>query len=152
VYFIGLLSDGGVDTHISHLNAFCNAVKQANLQQNQVFIYAYIYVRDTYLKGVLGYRFELDNCLTTSNSIAASEIDRYYAIEGNNRWERVKETYDLLTKGVGTPVTDLKEAIKASYAEGITDEFIKPIIISDAEGKPLATIQDGDVVFCYNFR
>lgn len=152
VHFIGLLSDGGVHAHISHLKALCDAAKQAGLQQDQVFIHAFMDGRDTDPKGGLAYIEDLQNHLAHSTGTVASAIGRYYAMDRDNRWERVKETYDLLTKGIGTPVTDLKEAIKASYADGTTDEFIKPIIISDADGKPLATIQDGDVVFCYNFR
>lgn len=152
VHFIGLLSDGGVHAHIDHLKALCNAAQKAEIPQDQVFIHAFMDGRDTDPKGGLGYIEELQDHLAHSTGRIASAIGRYYAMDRDNRWERVKETYDLLTKGVGKPSTDIKQAIKASYDEGITDEFIKPIVMTDADGKPLATIQEGDVVFCYNFR
>ncbi|QBQ42156.1 2,3-bisphosphoglycerate-independent phosphoglycerate mutase [Sphingobacterium psychroaquaticum] len=152
VHFIGLLSDGGVHAHIDHLKALCDATKKANLGDNQVFIHAFMDGRDTDPNGGLGYIEQLEQHLQNSNGKIASAIGRYYAMDRDNRWERVKETYDLLTQGIGTPSTDLKKSIQASYDQGITDEFIKPIVMTDASGEPLTRIQPGDVVFCYNFR
>jgi len=152
VHFIGLLSDGGVHAHINHLKALCDASKVAGLTQDQVFIHAFLDGRDTDPNGGLGYVQQLQNHLTTSNGTIASAIGRYYAMDRDNRWERVKEAYDLLVKGVGTPSTDLIQSIKNSYANGVTDEFIKPIVMVDSNNTPVATIQEGDVVFCYNFR
>lgn len=152
VHFIGLLSDGGVHAHIEHLKALCDAAKTAELTDEQVFIHAFLDGRDTDPNGGLGYIQDLQRHLATSTGTIASAIGRYYAMDRDNRWERVKETYDLLTKGLGTPTQDLTQAIRDSYAAGITDEFIKPIVMTNAQGEPTATIQDGDVVLCYNFR
>lgn len=152
VHFIGLLSDGGVHAHINHLKALCDAAGAASLNQDQVFVHAFLDGRDTDPNGGLGYVQELEDHLSHSTGKIASVIGRYYAMDRDKRWERVKQAYDLLTKGVGTPTRDIQAAIKASYHEGVTDEFIKPIVVTDAVGAPLAKIQDGDVVFCFNFR
>lgn len=152
VHFIGLLSDGGVHAHITHLKALCDAAKVADLTNDQVFIHAFLDGRDTDPNGGLDYVKDLENHLTVSTGTIASAIGRYYAMDRDNRWERVKETYDLLTKGVGQPSSNLQESIKESYRNGVTDEFIKPIVIANHDGSPKATIQEGDVVFCYNFR
>ena len=152
VHFIGLLSDGGVHAHINHLKALCDAAKVAELTKEQVFIHAFLDGRDTDPNGGLDYIKELESHLVSSSGTIASAIGRYYAMDRDNRWERVKETYDLLIKGIGTPSTDLQASIKASYANDVTDEFIKPIIMTDELGRPLALIEEGDVVFCYNFR
>ena len=152
VHFIGLLSDGGVHAHIDHLKALCDAAQHNGLGNDQVFIHVFTDGRDTDPKGGLGYISDIQNHLTHSVGTIASAIGRYYAMDRDKRWERVKQTYDLLTKGIGSSTTDIKQAIEESYAAGITDEFVKPIVVSDANGAPLATIQEGDVVFCYNFR
>jgi len=152
VHFIGLLSDGGVHAHINHLKALCDAAKVANLTNEQVFIHAFLDGRDTDPNGGLGYVKDLENHLTHSVGRIASAIGRYYAMDRDNRWERVKETYDLLTKGIGSPTTDLNQSIKTSYENGVTDEFVKPIVVVGEDNQPLAKIEAGDVVFCYNYR
>ncbi len=152
VHFIGLLSDGGVHAHINHLKALCDAAKIAGLTSEEVFIHAFLDGRDTDPNGGLNYVKEIESHLATSVGTIASAIGRYYAMDRDNRWERVKETYDLLIKGIGTPSTDLQASIKASYANEITDEFIKPIVMNNENGDPVALIEEGDVVFCYNFR
>lgn len=152
VHFIGLLSDGGVHAHIDHLKSLCDAAQAAGLSNEQVFIHAFLDGRDTDPNGGLGYVADLERHLLHSTGTIASAIGRYYAMDRDNRWERVKETYDLLTKGVGTASTDLLTSIKKSYEAGVTDEFIKPIVMVDAANNPVAVIQEGDVVFCYNFR
>lgn len=152
VHFIGLLSDGGVHAHINHLQALCDSAKVAGLTNEQVFIHAFLDGRDTDPNGGLGYVQKLENHLTESVGTIATAIGRYYAMDRDNRWERVKEAYDLLTKGKGTPSNNLEQSIKESYENGVTDEFIKPIVMVDANDNPIATIQEGDVVFCYNFR
>lgn len=152
VHFIGLLSDGGVHAHINHLKALCDAAQVAELSSEQVFIHAFLDGRDTDPNGGLGYVKELEDHLTHSVGTIASAIGRYYAMDRDNRWERVKEAYDLLIKGTGNSSTNLADAIQESYDQGITDEFVKPIIMVDANNKPLATIEEGDVVFCFNFR
>jgi len=152
VHYIGLLSDGGVHAHIDHVKALCDASKAAGLSSEQVFIHAFMDGRDTDPNGGIQYVKSLTDHLSHSVGTIASAVGRYYAMDRDNRWERVKVAYDLLTKGVGTPSTDLPESIQQSYDNGITDEFLKPIVMVDADGKPLVTIQEGDVVFCFNFR
>lgn len=152
VHFIGLLSDGGVHSHISHLKALCDAAQVANLTNEQVFIHAFLDGRDTDPNGGLHYMQDLLQHLTHSVGTVASAIGRYYAMDRDNRWERVKQAYDLLTHGIGTPTTNILETIEASYQAEVTDEFLKPVVVVNAEGGPTATIQEGDVVICYNFR
>ncbi|TDS12395.1 2,3-bisphosphoglycerate-independent phosphoglycerate mutase [Sphingobacterium paludis] len=152
VHFIGLLSDGGVHAHITHVKALCDAAQQANLKNDQVFIHAFMDGRDTDPNGGLGYVRDLEAHLTHSTGQIASAIGRYYAMDRDNRWERVKEAYDLLTKAVGTSTNNLQQAIEDSYADGVTDEFIKPIVVVDDAGQPVAKVEEGDVVFCFNFR
>jgi 2,3-bisphosphoglycerate-independent phosphoglycerate mutase len=118
---------------------------------DQVFIHAFTDGRDTDPKSGLGFIQELESHLKQSVGRIASVTGRYYAMDRDKRWERVKLAYDALTKGVGTPVTDAASAISAAYADNITDEFIKPAIITEQE-KPIAVIEEGDAVICFNFR
>lgn len=152
VHFMGLLSDGGVHAHIEHLKALCDAAQAADLGEDQVFIHAFLDGRDTAPTGGLGYVQDLQHHLQHSRGKLASVIGRYYAMDRDNRWERVKECYDLLTKGTGVATQNIQATIEASYAAGITDEFFKPAVLTDNQGVALATIQEGDVVFCFNFR
>ncbi len=152
IHFIGLLSDGGVHAHIDHLKALCDAAQAAAFGNDQVFIHAFLDGRDTDPNGGVGYIRDLQNHLTHSVGTIASAIGRYYAMDRDNRWERVKEAYDLLTRGFGTPSTDLIASIEASYQQEITDEFLKPVVMVNADGSPKAVIKDGDVVICFNFR
>ena len=150
LHLIGLVSDGGVHSHINHLEALCDIAQENKL--TDVFIHAFTDGRDTDPKGGLNYLNNLNEHLKHSTGKIASVIGRYYAMDRDKRWERIKIAYDLLVNGIGHTTTDYAEAIKASYADGITDEFIKPIIITGADSKPIATIQDGDAVICFNFR
>ena len=150
VHFIGLVSDGGVHAHIEHLKALCDAAGEQEL--TEVFIHAFLDGRDTDPNSGLGFIKDLNHHLETSTGKIASLIGRYYAMDRDTRWERVKLAYDLLTKGVGEQVTDPIAAIEKSYQEGITDEFIKPIVVSNADGTPTAVIQPDDVVICFNYR
>ncbi len=152
VHFIGLLSDGGVHAHTSHLRGLCDAAKQAGLSSEQVFIHAFLDGRDTDPNSGKGYVNDLLNFLPTSTGTLASVIGRYYAMDRDNRWERVKLAYDVMVKGTGEFSTDILGAIQASYDAAVTDEFIKPIVVSADGVHPTATIQEGDVVFCTNFR
>lgn len=152
VHFMGLLSDGGVHAHINHLMALCDAAKTAGLTSEQVFIHAFLDGRDTDPNGGISYVNALNEHLQQSTGTIASAIGRYYAMDRDNRWERVQEAYNLLTQGIGIPSEDLLASIKESYSQGVTDEFVKPIVMVDAKGKPKATIQEGDVVICFNFR
>jgi 2,3-bisphosphoglycerate-independent phosphoglycerate mutase len=150
VHFIGLVSNGGVHAHINHLKALCDAAKEQGL--DDVFIHAFLDGRDTDPQSGLGFIKELNTHLQTSSGKIASLIGRYYAMDRDSRWERVKQAYDLLTAGVGTKTSDVEAAIGQSYKDGITDEFIKPIVVVNPEGQPMATIQADDVVICFNYR
>ncbi|QJB34709.1 2,3-bisphosphoglycerate-independent phosphoglycerate mutase [Chitinophaga oryzae] len=150
LHLIGLVSNGGVHSHIEHLKTLTTIAKAQGLEK--VFIHAFTDGRDTDPKSGLGFLEDLQAHLQQSTGKIASVIGRYYAMDRDKRWERVKLAYDALVHGTGTGTHDLLTAIKASYAEGVTDEFIKPIIVQDEAGAPLATIQDGDAVLCFNFR
>jgi len=145
-----LVSDGGVHAHINHLMALCDAAKENGLAD--VFVHAFLDGRDTDPNGGLNYITTLDKHLANSAGKIASVVGRYYAMDRDNRWERVKLAYDLMVNGIGEKFTNPELAIQQSYAEGITDEFIKPVVITDGEGNPTATIKEGDVVICFNYR
>lgn len=150
IHFIGLVSDGGVHAHINHLKGLCDAANEQGLKD--VFVHAFLDGRDTDPNSGLGFIKDLDQHLKTSTGKIASLIGRYYAMDRDSRWERVKQAYDLITKGVGEHAQDPIAAIEKSYAEGITDEFIKPIVLTENDGKAIATIQPDDVVICFNYR
>lgn len=150
VHFIGLLSDGGVHSHIEHLKGLCTIANNAGVKN--LFIHAFTDGRDTDPKGGVGYLKELQQHLDQTTGKIASVIGRYYAMDRDKRWERVKLAYDLLVNGVGEKTTDIISAVEKSYAADVTDEFIKPIVHVDSNNQPLATIAEGDVVLCFNFR
>lgn len=150
VHFIGLLSDGGVHSHIHHLKGLCQASNRLGL--TKVFIHAFLDGRDTDPKSGLGFVEDLENYIAQTPIKLASVVGRYYAMDRDNRWERVKQAYDVMVHGVGDHTTDVKNAIKASYLKDVTDEFMQPIVHTDANGQPIAVIKDGDVVICFNFR
>ena len=150
VHLIGLLSDGGVHSHIKHLEGLCTIAKNNSIQN--LFVHAFMDGRDTDPKGGKGYLIDLQKHLSKTTGKIASVIGRYYAMDRDKRWERVKLAYDLLVKGVGGKSSDVIKAVENSYAAGVTDEFIKPIVVTDVSGKPLAVIQEGDIVLCFNFR
>lgn len=150
VHFIGLLSDGGVHSHTSHLKAMCDATQ--NIGLDQVFVHAFMDGRDTDPKSGHGFLSGLQQHIAGSTVKLASVIGRYYAMDRDKRWERVKLAYDLLVHGIGEKTTDALAAIQSSYDAGVTDEFLKPMVCVDDEGRPIAQIKAGDVVICYNFR
>jgi len=150
VHLIGLLSDGGVHSHIHHLKGLTRIAHERGL--SRVFVHAFTDGRDTDPKGGTGYLADLQNHLAKTTGQVASVIGRYYAMDRDKRWERVKLAYDLLVHGTGTPAVDAVKAVEASYASGVTDEFIKPVVITNETGKACAIIQEGDVVICFNFR
>lgn len=150
VHFIGLVSDGGVHAHIHHLKALCDAAQENNLKD--VFIHAFLDGRDTDPKGGLGYIANLERHLATSTGKIATLVGRYYAMDRDSRWERVKLAYDVMVNGTGEKCTNAKDAILKSYRDGITDEFIKPAVICDENGNPTARILPDDVVICFNYR
>ncbi len=149
-HFIGLVSDGGVHSHINHLKGLCDAAKYHSLQD--VFIHAFTDGRDTDPKGGLGYLTDLQDYLKNSAGQIASVVGRYYAMDRDNRWERVKLAYDAMVKGEGEKSKDILTAIRKSYENSVTDEFIRPIIHVGANNQPLALIEEGDLVICFNFR
>jgi 2,3-bisphosphoglycerate-independent phosphoglycerate mutase len=148
-HLIGLVSDGGVHSHLEHLKAICTIAHQNGIQN--LFIHAFTDGRDTDPKSGLEFLEDLQNHLKKTTGKIASVVGRYFAMDRDKRWERVKLAYDLLVKGVGESSTDVLTAIQKSYDNNVTDEFIKPIVITSS-GKPLATIQEGDAVLCFNFR
>jgi 2,3-bisphosphoglycerate-independent phosphoglycerate mutase len=150
VHLIGLLSDGGVHSHINHLKALCSVAADHELRE--VYIHAFTDGRDTDPKGGVKYINELEQHLEHSTGTIASIVGRYYAMDRDNRWERVKLAYDLMVHGTGTPSQNLIKSMLDSYNEGISDEFIQPIVKVNDQQQPVATIQDGDVVICFNFR
>lgn len=152
LHFIGLVSDGGVHSHIDHLKGLCKIAADRGL--SDVFVHAFTDGRDTDPKSGLGFLTELTESMAQSTGRIASITGRYYAMDRDKRWERVKLAYDAMVHGEGkhVPAADVLKAVQASYEEGVTDEFITPIIATNADGSPLALIQDGDVVLCFNFR
>ncbi len=150
VHFMGLLSDGGVHSLDRHLYKLCDMTGDFGLEN--VFVHAFGDGRDTDPRSGKGYMENLTSHLATSNGKVASFIGRYYAMDRDKRWERVKEAYDLLVKGKGTPATNVVAALQESYDAGVTDEFVKPIVMVDDRNQPIGTIQEGDVVVFFNFR
>lgn len=149
-HLLGLVSDGGVHSHTNHLKAICDICKANGL--SDVYIHAFTDGRDTDPKSGLGFITDLQQHLNTSTGKIASVSGRYYAMDRDKRWERVKLAYDALVKGEGQKATDAIAAVEQSYAAEITDEFIKPTVIVAEDQQPLAVIKDGDVVMCFNFR
>ncbi|WP_420388331.1 2,3-bisphosphoglycerate-independent phosphoglycerate mutase [Roseivirga sp.] len=149
IHLIGLVSDGGVHSHINHLKGLMSIC--ANEKLENVFIHAFTDGRDTDPKGGKAYMTDLLDHAQKTTGTVASVIGRYYAMDRDNRWERVKLAYDAMVNGVGELSTDLINSIEASYSAGVTDEFIKPIVSAEG-GKAVATIEEDDVVICFNFR
>ena len=150
IHFLGLLSDGGVHSHTSHLRGLID-VAQANGNQ-KMFVHAFTDGRDVDPKSGMNYIADLDHYLQNTNAKLASVIGRYYAMDRDKRWERVKLAYNLLVNGFGTKSTNAYQSVVASYAHNVTDEFIEPICMVDENLEPIATIKDDDVVIFFNFR
>lgn len=152
VHFIGLLSDGGVHSHINHIKALCDiATKEGN---NKVFIHAFLDGRDTDPKSGANYLKDLlqHNNNQKNTAVLASVIGRYYAMDRDQRWERVKLAYDLLVNAEGIKTKDALSSVEQQYANNITDEFMKALVCVDEQDEPIATIKEGDVVISFNFR
>ena len=151
LHLLGLVSDGGVHSHTSHLKALVSLAQKAGVPR--IAIHAFTDGRDTDPKSAAGYLRDLEYFLTDyPNAFIATVCGRYYAMDRDKRWERVKLAYDLLVRGQGLHATDAVQAVADSYAAGVTDEFIKPVLMADAAGVPRALIQEGDVAICFNFR
>ena len=146
IHFMGLTSNGGVHSSLVHLFKLCDIAKEYNI--NNTFIHCFMDGRDTDPKSGKGFIEELSAHCEKSAGKIASIIGRYYAMDRDKRWERVKEAYDLLVNGIGKKATDMVQAMQESYDEGVTDEFIKPIVNANCDG----TIKEGDVVIFFNYR
>jgi 2,3-bisphosphoglycerate-independent phosphoglycerate mutase len=150
VHFLGLVSDGGVHSHINHLYGLIDAVDDYGLKD--VFVHAFTDGRDVDPKSGYGFISELEDHLNKTTGKLATVTGRYYAMDRDTRWERVKLAYDALVEGQGTLTPNLLKSIEDNYDNDITDEFIKPLISVDENNKPIATIKGDDVVIFFNFR
>lgn len=147
LHLIGLVSDGGVHSHINHLKAITTICKDNDLEN--VFIHAFTDGRDTDPKSGLGFLTSLQEHLDHTTGKIATITGRYYAMDRDKRWERIKKAYDAMVRGEGNFTPNILEAVNDSYGKGITDEFLLPIINAEVEN---GQIKDGDAVICYNFR
>jgi 2,3-bisphosphoglycerate-independent phosphoglycerate mutase len=150
VHFFGLMSDGGVHSLDKHLYALCDMTLDYGLKN--VFIHGFGDGRDTDPRSGIGYMRNLLEHLKESNGKVASFVGRYYAMDRDKRWERIKEAYDLIVNGTGKQTIDIVTAMQASYNKGVTDEFMKPIVVVDNNGDPIGKLKEGDVVVFFNFR
>lgn len=150
LHLLGLVSDGGVHSHIDHLKALMTMCAQQG--HSQAYIHAFTDGRDCDPQSGLGFIQQIEEHSAQTNVVIASVIGRYFAMDRDKRWERVKKAYNLLTNGVGSAFLSASEAIKASYNAGITDEFIEPAKITNNSGEPIATIEHSDTVIFFNFR
>jgi len=150
VHLIGLIGPGGVHALSSHMVALCRI--GTDMGVGKIFIHGLTDGRDTDPRSGLGFVEEDIQALKGTNGRFASLIGRYYGMDRDKNWDRMKLAYDLYTRGKGDKTTNLPEAIRRSYREGVTDEFIKPIVVVDGEGDPIGLIEADDVVICFNFR
>ncbi len=146
VHLLGLLSDGGVHSHINHLEGLLDIIDDYKLPQ--VYLHAFTDGRDVDPQSGKGFVKQIETKLQGKQTVFASLIGRYYAMDRDQRWERVKLAYDLLVHGKGTPSSDFEKCLQLSYEEGITDEFIKPLLKTNTN----AQLEQGDVVLFFNFR
>lgn len=150
VHFLGLLSDGGVHSHIDHIKGLIEAGNNYGL--DKMFVHAFTDGRDVDPKSGKNFLTDLVSFCREKNAKLATVIGRYYAMDRDKRWERVKQAYDLVVNAKGTKSVDIAKTMQQSYDEAITDEFIKPIVMTNTEGKPIAKISADDVVIFFNFR
>ncbi len=150
VHLFGLVSDGGVHSAMDHLFGLCDMAKDEGFKD--LYVHAFTDGRDTDPRSGKGFIRSLEEHMQQSAGCIATVCGRYYAMDRDKRWERIKIAYDMLLDAKGETFGSAEEAIQTSYKEGITDEFIKPKVITDANAKPLATLEEGDVVICFNFR
>jgi len=150
VHLLGLVSDGGVHSHLNHLYGLLDVIEDHGVEKS--FIHAFTDGRDVDPKSGYGFISELETRLESSSSKLATITGRYYAMDRDNRWERVKIAYDALANNIGLHSTNATKTIQNNYDEGLTDEFLKPIIMTDKNNTPLAKIEEGDVVLFFNFR
>jgi 2,3-bisphosphoglycerate-independent phosphoglycerate mutase len=149
LHLMGLVSKGGVHSSQAHVVALCKMAKDAGIQD--VYVHAFTDGRDCDPKSGLAFLKELEVDMQQTSGKIATIIGRYFAMDRDNRWERIKKAYDLLVHGKGVSFSSVSEAIQASYSAGVTDEFIEPIVLTE-NGSPIASIATGDVVINFNFR
>jgi len=150
VHFLGLVSDGGVHSHIDHLKGLVDATQDFGLEK--VFIHAFTDGRDVDPKSGAFFISSLENHIKDTTVKLASVVGRYYAMDRDKRWERVKLAYDLIVNGIGAHSTNALDSIHNDYKKDITDEFIQPIVMVDENDQPVAKVKEGDVVIFFNFR
>ncbi len=150
IHFLGLVSDGGVHSHTSHLRGLIDAAQESGVQK--MFVHAFTDGRDVDPKSGITYLTDLEKYLEHTPAKLATVIGRYYAMDRDKRWERVKLAYDLLVNNEGTPTKNVAVSLQESYAKGITDEFIQPLVLVDNDLQPIAAIKEDDVVLFFNFR
>ena len=150
VHFMGLVSDGGVHSSLDHLFKLCDISKHYDI--DNTFVHCFMDGRDTDPRSGKGFIAALEEHMAKTTGKIASIIGRYYAMDRDSRWERIKLAYDLLVNGIGTKATNMVEAMQNSYNEDVTDEFVKPIVHVDADGNAIGTIKPNDVVIFFNYR
>ena len=150
VHFMGLVSDGGVHSSLDHLFKLCDISKHYGIENT--FVHCFMDGRDTDPRSGKGFIAALEEHMAKTTGKIASIIGRYYAMDRDSRWERIKLAYDLLVNGIGTRATNMVEAMQNSYNEDVTDEFVKPIVHVDADGNAIGTIKPNDVVIFFNYR
>jgi 2,3-bisphosphoglycerate-independent phosphoglycerate mutase len=150
VHFMGLLSDGGVHSLDKHLYYLCDMTMDYGLKN--VFIHGFGDGRDTDPRSGIGFMKNLLDHLKKSNGKVASFIGRFYAMDRDKRWERIKEAYGLIISGIGAPTGNIIDGMQESYNAGVTDEFMKPIVVTDNYGTPVGLVKEGDVIIFFNFR
>ena len=150
LHFMGLASHGGVHSSLDHLYEFLAEAQRQGLEK--VFVHCFMDGRDTDPRSGKGFVAELEEKMVQTTGKVATVCGRFYAMDRDKRWNRIKEAYDMLVEGKGACFTSATEAIQASYDAEVTDEFIKPVVITDAAGEPLAKVEEGDAVIFFNFR
>ena len=150
LHLMGLTSHGGVHSSLDHVYEFLRVAKEQGLER--VYVHAFMDGRDTDPRSGKGFVAELEERMAQTTGRVATVCGRFYAMDRDKRWNRIKEAYDMLVEGKGAKFTSATEAIQASYDADVTDEFIKPVVITDEAGAPLAKIEEGDAIIFYNFR
>lgn len=150
IHFLGLVSDGGVHSSLEHLFKLTEISKEYGIEKS--FVHCFMDGRDTDPRSGKGFIEQLENHLAKTGGKIATMVGRYYAMDRDKRWDRVKKAYDVMVNGIGTPSTDMVKSMADAYAEELTDEFINPTVHVDAAGNPVGKIEEGDVVLFFNYR
>ena len=150
IHLMGLISDGGVHSHINHLKALIDIAETYG--GNQIYVHAFTDGRDVDPKSGVHFISELENYIANKSTQLASVIGRYFAMDRDQRWERIKQAYDLIVHGKGIKTNNLLTSVSNQYDAGVTDEFLPAIVKTNGSGHPIATLKDGDILLCFNFR